>query len=76
MATQVLKFLFYLFGFGTRSDTGVAASHNVGLPPAVWFYKAFSFSPIFLFHARKRKMGCGRGTGGIGTRGSPPHTYT
>ncbi len=43
--------------------------------PAGWFYKAFSFSPVFLFHARKRKTGCGRHIGAKGTRGTTPHTY-
>ena len=28
--------------------------------PAGKVHKAFSFSPIFLFHARKEKKGCGR----------------
>ena len=42
--------------------------------PAGKVHKAFSFSPFFLFHARKRKMGCGRLTAANGPRGGTPHT--
>ena len=63
------KFLFFLYGAKARSDTGGVAQQRVGLPPPDGSPKAFSFSPIFLFHARKRKMGCGRRIGAIGVRG-------
>ena len=68
------KVLFLLWRVEARSDTGVAARQGVGLPPPDGFPKAFSFSPVFLFHARKRKMGCGRLTGANGPRGHTPHT--
>ena len=69
------RFNFYCRGTEARSDTAPAASHNVGLPPPDGYHKAFSFSPFFPFHARKRKKGGGCHIGAIGTRGTTPHPF-
>ena len=74
MATRALKVCISLAGDRSPQRHRGCREAESGSPPAGWFYKAFSFSPIFLFHARKRKMGCGRLTGANGPRGHTPHT--
>ena len=74
-ATRALKVSISLAGDRSPQRHRGCREAESGSPPAGWFYKAFSFSPVFLFHARKRKTGCGSGIGSIGTRGGgAPHT--
>ena len=62
-ATQALKgSVFLVRGRSPQRHRGCCEAES-GPPPAGRFPKAFSFSPFFLFHARKRKKGCGRLTG-------------
>ena len=74
MATRALKVCISLAGDRSPQRHRGCREAESGSPPAGWFYKAFSFSPFFLFHARKRKMGCGRLTAANSPRGGAPHT--
>ena len=69
MATRALKVCISLAGDRSPQRHRGCREAESGSPPAGWFYKAFSFSPVFLFHARKRKTGCGRLTAAISPRG-------
>ena len=69
------RFNFYCRGDGSPQRHSACREPQRRPPPPDGSPKAFSFSPIFLFHARKRKMGCGRLTGTIGVRGTTPHPF-
>ena len=53
------KVLFLLWRVEARSDTALAASHNVGLPPPAGSIRLFLSPPSFFFTHEKERWGAG-----------------
>ena len=74
VATRGLKTPYLFYGLEVRSDTGLAARHNVGLSPPERYIRLFLSPPSFFFTHEKERRGAGGLQAQTGTQDSSPHT--